>query len=107
MVDHWSRIARWGEVAFPVSEDELSARLQDAGSLGKASCLSGIAHITSILNAPSTLAGSRPVASKLPLWYELVMPSRRARALACSSGTVEKSMPTSAAPVTPAIHWPG
>src|SRR6266481_5135433 len=41
MVAHRSRIAGWGEVAFPVSEDELGARLQDAGSLGKAGLLIG------------------------------------------------------------------
>src|SRR5260370_23705130 len=41
MVAHWSRIARWGEVTFPVSEDEPGARPQDAGGLGKAGLLIG------------------------------------------------------------------
>ena len=41
MVSHRSRIAGWGEVTFPVSEDELGARLQDARCLGKAGLLIG------------------------------------------------------------------
>src|ERR1700730_16603031 len=36
MVAHWRRIARRGEVTFPVSEDEPGARLEDARGLGKA-----------------------------------------------------------------------
>src|ERR1700719_4466214 len=41
MVANRSRIAGWGEVTFPVSEDESGARLEDARGLGKAGPLIG------------------------------------------------------------------
>ena len=90
MVAYRSRIARWGEVTFPVSEDEPGARPQDARGLGKAGLLIGDCpyHINTDCAVDARTVETGRI--KLAILYEVVMPSRNARARACSSATVGK-----------------